>query len=81
MDNDDSNMLSVEGAAGRLGFSPQHAQSLIEAGELEAIRPPNEASWKVPMGVILDFEQRRLAAEHRAEEFSRALDDAGAPPE
>jgi hypothetical protein len=50
---------------------------LIEAGELTTSQPSGE----VPMQSILAFERRCCGAERRADEFSRALDQAGAPAE
>lgn len=73
--------LSVEDAAARLGFSPQHVRRLVEAVELEASQLPGAPGCMVAASAIADFEERRSAAERRADEFSRALDDAGAPPE
>lgn len=74
-------MLSVEDAAARLGFSPRHVRRLIAAGELEASQPGGTPSCSVAAGAVADFEERRSAAERRADEFSRVLDEAGAPPE
>lgn len=74
-------MLSVGDVAARLGFSPQHVRRLVEADELEASQPPGAPSCMVAADAVADFEERRLAAERRADEFSRVLDDAGAPPE
>lgn len=71
----------MRSAADCLGFSPSHVRRLIEAGELEASQSSGETSWTVPIGAIMAFERRRSAAERRADEFSRALDDADAPPE
>jgi len=74
-------MLSPRAAADRLGFSRQHVRRLIEAGELEAGKLPNSTHWKIPMRAVLAFEQRRSEAEERADEFSRSLDELGAPTE
>ena len=73
--------LSVQDAAARLGFSTRHVRRLIEAGELGASQSSGEASCMVSIGSVAAFEQRRSAAERRADEFSRSLDDAGAPSE
>jgi hypothetical protein len=54
---------------------------LVDAGELEASQPPGASSGMVVVSAVVDFEKSRLAAERRAGGFSRALDDAGAPPE
>ena len=74
---DDNEMLSIRAAGDRLGFSVEHVRRLIEAGELVASQPSGE----VPMRSILAFERRRSGAERRADKFSRALDEAGAPAE
>lgn len=74
-------MLSVEDAAAQLGLSPHHVRHLVEAGELEASQPTDPSGCSVAASAVADFEERRSAAERRADEFSRALDDAGAPPE
>jgi len=78
---DNPNVLSVDEAATWLGLSPQHVRRLVEAGELELCRPPGTPSSMVVASSVVDFEERRSAAERRADEFSRELDDAGAPPE
>ena len=74
-------MLPVADAAARLGFSPQHVRRLVEAGELEVSQPPGASRSMVVASSVVDFGERRSAAERRADEFSRELDDAGAPPE
>ena len=74
-------MFTVEDVAARLGFSLRHARRLVEAGELEACQPPDAPGCMVVASAVTDFEERRSAAERRADEFSHALDDAGAPPE
>jgi excisionase family DNA binding protein len=73
--------LSPQAAADRLGFSRQHVRRLIETGELEAERLPNSTHWKIPLRAVLAFEERRAAAEERADRFSRSLDELGAPSE
>ncbi len=78
---DENAMLSPQAAADRLGFSRQHVRRLIEAGELEASQLPNSTHWKIPMRAVLTFEQHRSEAEERADEFSRSLDELGAPAE
>lgn len=78
---DENAMLSPQAAADRLGFSRQHVRRLIEAGELEASQLPNSTHWKIPMRAVLAFEQRRSDAEARADDFSRLLDELGAPAE
>lgn len=78
---EESTMLSPQQAAERLGFSRQHVRRLIEAGELEGEKLPGSTHWKLPLQSVLDFDQRRAAAEQRADEFSRSLDEMGAPAE
>lgn len=78
---DENAVLSPQVAADRLGFSRQHVRRLIEAGELEASQLPNSTHWKIPMRAVLAFEQRRSEGEERADEFSRSLDELGAPAE
>lgn len=78
---EESTRLSPQEAADRLGFSRQHVRRLMEAGELEGKKLPQSSHWKVPLGSILDFEQRRAEAEQRADELSRSLDEMDAPAE
>lgn len=78
---DENTMLSPQAAADRLGFSRQHVRRLIEAGELGASQLPRSKHWKISMRAVLAFEQRRSDAEERADEFSRSLDELGAPAE
>jgi excisionase family DNA binding protein len=78
---DEDSMLSPQQAADRLGFSRQHVRRLIEAGELEAQQLPNSTHWKIPLRVVLTFEEVRTAAEKRADEFSHLLNELGAPAE
>ena len=78
---EESALLSPQQAAERLGFSRQHVRRPIEAGELEGEQLPNSTHWKIPLRSVLTFEQRREAAEARADEFSRSLDAMGAPAE
>jgi excisionase family DNA binding protein len=78
---DEDSMLSPQQAADRLGFSRQHVRRLIEAGELQGQQLPNSAHWKIPLRAVLAFEERRAGAEERADEFSRSLDEHGAPAE
>lgn len=73
--------LSPQKAAELLGFSRQHARRLIDAGELEAVRLPRSSHWKVPARSLIAFEQRRQQANERADQFSRELDELGAPLE
>ena len=78
---EESTMISPQQAAERLGFSRQHVRRLIEARELEGERLPGSTHWKLPLQSVLDFERRRAAADKRADEFSRSLDELGAPAE
>lgn len=78
---DEREELTPREAAERLGFSRQHVRRLVDAGELDAHRLPNSKHWRIPLTAILAFEERRAAAEKRADEHSRALDDLGAPLE
>jgi excisionase family DNA binding protein len=78
---EENTVLSPQQAADRLGFSRQHVRRLIEAGELEGEKLPNSTHWKIPLHAVLAFEQRRAEAEKRADQFSRSLDEMGAPAE
>jgi excisionase family DNA binding protein len=78
---DEDSTLSPQQAADRLGFSRQHVRRLIEAGELEAQQLPNSTHWKISLQAALAFEERRAAAEERADQHSRSLDELGAPAE
>jgi len=73
--------LTPQQAAERLGFSRQHVRRLVDAGELDANRLPNSKHWRIPLAAVLALEERRAAAEERAAEHSRALDQLGAPLE
>lgn len=78
---EDQERLSPQQAAGRLGFSRQHVVRLIAAGELEAEKMPGSSYWQIPLSSIIDFEQRREQARERSDDFSRSLDELGAPLE
>jgi excisionase family DNA binding protein len=78
---DEDSILSPQQVADRLGFSRQHVRRLIEAGELQAQQLPNSTHWKIPLRAVLAFEERRAAAEERADQYSRSLDELGAPAE
>src|ERR1035438_4144276 len=54
--------LSPRQVADRLGFSRQHVVRLIAAGELAAEKLPGSSYWRVPIGSVLEFEERREAA-------------------
>jgi excisionase family DNA binding protein len=74
-------LLSPQLTADRLGFSRQHVLRLIAAGQLEAERLEGSSYWKIPLSSVLAFEDRRADAAKRSDEFSRALDELGAPLE
>lgn len=78
---EEDEQLSPAEAGQRLGFSRQHVVRLIEAEELEAERMPGSNFWKIPLHALLEFEERREQARERADQFSRSLDEAGAPLE
>ena len=65
----------------RLGFSRQHVVRLINAGEINARKLPSSSYWQIPLGSMLDFEQRREHAREQSDAFSRKLDQLGAPIE
>lgn len=73
--------LSPQQVAARLGFSRQHVVRLINAGEIEAEKLPGSSYWQIPLAAVLAFEERRVAARRRSDEFSRSLDELGAPLE
>jgi excisionase family DNA binding protein len=74
-------MLSPQRASEILGFSRQHVQRLVNAGELHALRMPNSTHWQIPFSSVVEFEQRRNEADERFAAHSRELDDLGAPLE
>jgi excisionase family DNA binding protein len=74
-------LLSPQQAAGRLGFSRQHVVRLIGAGELRAEKLPGSSYWRIPLGSLLSFEERRARAREFSDVFSRELDRLGAPLE
>lgn len=78
---EDHEYLSPQQAADRLGFSRQHVVRLINAGELLAEKLANSSYWKIPVASLVAFEERRERGRLRADEFSRALDELGAPLE
>jgi len=79
--SEEREFLSPRQAADRLGFSRQHVVRLIAAGELAAEKLPGSSYWLVPIGSILEFEERREAARARTDAWSRSLDDLSAPLE
>ncbi len=78
---EEQELLSPQQAAERLGFSRQHVMRLIGYGELSAQQLPGSSYWKVQLGSVLAFEERRAEGDHIAAEWSRDLDAMGAPPE
>lgn len=54
---------------------------LVAAGELEAQRLEGSSHWRIPVSSVLAFEQRREDAAREFDEWSHALDEAGAPLE
>jgi|ERR1051325_3803307 excisionase family DNA binding protein len=78
---DEDEALSPQQVAARLRLSRQHVRRLIDAGELDAQQMPNSRYWKVPLGSVLAFEERRGAARARVDRHARELDRLGAPPE
>lgn len=79
--SDEEELLSPQQAAVRLGFSRQHVRRLIEAGLLEATQLPNSAYWRIPLQSVLRFEEQRESAHRGIDEWSRELDELGAPAE
>ena len=77
---DQNENLSLQEAAGCLGFSGRHVHRLMKAGELEGVEVGSNC-WKIPIRAVLDLERRRSEAEERADSFSRLLDDIGGPTE
>ena len=73
--------LSPQEAADRLGCSRGHVVRLIDAGELFAEKLANSSCWRIQSGSVVAFEERRDRGRRRANEFSRSLDDLGAPLE
>lgn len=78
---DEQERVSPAEAAKRLGFSRQHVVRLIEAGELTAEKMEGSRYWKIPVSSLSAFEERRARTREEADEFSRSLDQAGAPLE
>jgi excisionase family DNA binding protein len=78
---DEQKMLSPQQVADRLGFSREHVERLVNAGELEAHEPLGSIDWRIPLAAVLAFEERSRRAGEMADEFSRSLDALGAPLE
>jgi excisionase family DNA binding protein len=74
-------LLSPQQVAARLGFSRQHVVRLINAGRIEAERMAGSSYWQIPLSSVLAFEGRMADADRLASEFSRSLDELGAPLE
>lgn len=72
--------ISPQRVAVRLGFSREHVLRLIDAGEIAADRVSG-SSWQIPLSAVLAFEERRAEADRSAAEWSRSLDELGAPLE
>lgn len=72
--------ISPQQVALRLGFSCEHVLRLIDAGEIAA-DPESGSSWQIPLSAVLAFEERRAEADRSAAEWSRSLDELGAPLE
>lgn len=73
--------ISPQRAAVRLGFSRDHVVRLINAGEIEAEQVTGSSHWQIPLSAVLAFEERRAEADRSAREWSRSLDELGAPLE
>jgi excisionase family DNA binding protein len=74
-------LLSPQQAADRLGFSRQHVVRLIGYGDLEGQHLPGSTHWKIPLASVLAFEERSAEHERLTAEWSRDLDELGAPAE
>jgi excisionase family DNA binding protein len=74
-------LLSPQQVSARLGFSRQHVVRLINAGEIEAERMAGSSYWQIPLSAVLAFEERMAEADRLAGEWSRSLDELGAPLE
>ncbi len=72
--------ISPQQAAVRLGFSHEHVLRLIDAGKIEAERMSG-SSWQIPLSAVLAFEERMAEADRSMSEWSRSLDELGAPLE
>jgi len=73
-------LLSVQQAAERLGFSPEHVVRLVNAGSLEAGRVAG-AGMGIVVASVVAFERRRERGRAASDELSRSLDALGAPLE
>jgi excisionase family DNA binding protein len=73
--------ITLQQAAGRLGFSPEHVLRLINAGTIQAERMAGASDWQIPLSAVRAFEERRAEADRSMSEWSRSLDELGAPLE
>ncbi len=73
--------ISPQRAAVRLGFSHEHVLLLIDAGRIEAGRTAGSSYWQIPLSAVSAFEERMAEADRSAAEWSRSLDELGAPLE
>lgn len=76
---EDSERITPAEAGQRLGFSRQHVMRLVAAGDLEGHRLEGSSHWRIPVASVLAFEQRRHDAAREFDDWSRGLDEAGAP--
>jgi excisionase family DNA binding protein len=79
--SEEHEQLSPQQAARLLGFSRQHVVRLINSGQLVAEKLPSSSYWRIPVASVIAFEERRGRARRSADEFSRLLDELGAPLE
>ncbi len=80
-ENPHMRLLTPAAVGELLGFSHAHVRRLIDAGELEAVQLPGSSHWNVSARSVAAFEERRQRANERANQFSRELDELGAPLE
>ena len=73
--------ISPQKAATRLGFSRQHVLRLMNAGTIQAGRVAGTSDWQIPLRAVRAFEERRAEADRSMGEWSRSLDELGAPLE
>jgi len=57
-------IMCVKQVAGRLGVSVYTVYALMRAGELRYISAGIKKGYRVPGWAVLEFERRRLSAEH-----------------
>jgi excisionase family DNA binding protein len=68
-------------AAAQLGVSRQHVRRLMDAGELHGQKKENSTHWLVSQGSVTAALQRRGDGLKIINDWSRQLDELGAPPE